>query len=63
MTKMMVTEFALKNVPVRGERPRAQQKQKHHYSEVNAIAPGVLLSEMTNVTIEGVEMSVANFWR
>jgi len=39
LTKMLATEFALKNIPVR----------------VNAIAPGVYPSEMTHAVIEGSE--------
>lgn len=40
LTRMMATEFAFKGVPVR----------------VNAIAPGVYPSEMTETTIEGAEL-------
>ena len=56
LTKVMATEFALKNRSLsEASDQRAQQKQKLHCSEVNAIAPGVLPSEMINVT--GMEMA------
>lgn len=53
---MMATEFAFKNVPVRGEQPLNKPRQKPHFSTVNAIAPGVFPSEMTQSTIENAEM-------